>query len=101
MVLILRAISRQMRRRYVPNTTVCPVDGCLLRKREACPACAVRTAPKYCECGRRIRNRAHERCAICRKQPALPDEHAEKRGPMRWVRHGLIWRPVYEQREVA
>lgn len=99
LVKVLRSIDREVRRQWLPNTTICPVDGCLLKGREKCPACTVRTAPKTCECGRRMRNRAVEKCSRCRK--AAPVEQDVKRGPMRWVRRGLIWRPVYEQSEVA
>lgn len=97
---VLRSINREMRRQWLPNTRLCPVDGCLLRGREKCPACTVAASPKLCECGRRMRNRAVEKCSRCRKQPAVQEQDV-KRGPMRWVKQGLIWRPVYEQSEVA
>jgi hypothetical protein len=105
MISILRGISREMRRQWIPNTAICPVDGCLLRSREKCPACKVRTAPRFCSCGTRIRMKSDKpdetQCSRCRKRPATPTDDNGNRRPMRWVRQGLIWRPVYEQSEVA
>lgn len=58
--------------------------------------------PPCTQCGRRIRTVDQTRCSPCRRNErsnTIPDE--DDTCPVRWIRRGLIWHPVYEQREVA
>lgn len=62
---------------------------------------------RHCQCGTRLKT-ANDLCSRCRRKAAFDaaarqyeQEHA-KPCPDRWVRRGLIWHPVYEERtEVA
>lgn len=69
---------------------------------ERCHACRSKTEKPRCGCGRQIRADGQTECSPCRRHQrrnTIPDE--TDTCPVRWVRSGLIWRPVYEQSEVA
>lgn len=107
------------------RSETCPADGCLLIGDDPCPACDVRTQPRHCGCGRRLRFADTEMCLRCLRARPLPkcqcgteirtdaDQCSRCRRrktertyddspcPAGWVRRGLIWQPVYEQSEVA
>lgn len=64
--------------------------------------------PVRCECGRKIRAAGETTCSPCRRakgirrRSTIHDEHDDIKRPVGWVRRGLVWHPVYEERtEVA
>jgi hypothetical protein len=110
----------------MPRTAQCGTDSGYYRHRrklneEPCDACKAAHAARWrenkqdplpqCPCGTRLRIRDATYCSRCRrnderrarraeKQHTVEDEHEhEKPAPDRWERRGLIWHPVYEQRD--
>lgn len=110
-----------------PNTAICPDDGCLLISGERCPACELRK-PRKCGCGRRLKHPDAELCWVCLRlaraaarrfcacgtairtdadqcyrclHAPVAAARVDVDRPFRWVRRGAIWRPVFEQSEVA
>lgn len=111
-----------------PNTTICPEDGCLIAVTGPCPACEVRSGPRRCSCGRRLKCPEADLCWVCLRVARMAARRVCECGtqirtdadrcyrclhapvaaarvdvdrPFRWVRRGGILRPVFEQSAVA
>jgi len=54
-----------------PNPAICLDDGCLIITGGPCPACELRTRPRRCECGRRLKHLEAELCWVCLRQARM------------------------------